>query len=333
VGGKAVSCNDQDPCTDDSCDPIDGCVHEFNSAQCDDGDACTAGDACCGGTCLGKDEVSCDDLNACTSDGCDEIKGCLHTAAAGPCDDGDPCTSQDKCLTGVCVGMGQTDCDDQNSCTADSCEPGSGCVHAPLTGKCEDGDPCTNGDQCKNGVCMAGMPVQCDDGEACTEDSCAPGLGCVFAPKSPCCGNETVESGEECDDGNPVAGDGCDEVCSLEETGLAFAGFAYWYQDAAAQTDEQQDAAMEAACDYKWPGSLPASTQEIVSGHVSGLPAANMSSAAAIGACPWCEGIQSGGPSGHCRKCVDPQAAWPKSLFSGFSLDCCVSTRSAICVL
>ena len=33
------------------------------------------------------------------------------------------------------------------------------------------------------------------------------------------CGNNIVESGEECDDGNTTSGDGCDESCNTEFCG------------------------------------------------------------------------------------------------------------------
>ncbi|MDO8630242.1 MAG: DUF4215 domain-containing protein, partial [Phycisphaerales bacterium] len=34
---------------------------------------------------------------------------------------------------------------------------------------------------------------------------------------APSCGNGTVETGEQCDDGNTVSGDGCSATCQTEE--------------------------------------------------------------------------------------------------------------------
>ena len=51
VAGKPVSCNDGNPCTDDSCDAKAGCKHAFNTAPCDDGNGCTKGDVCALGAC------------------------------------------------------------------------------------------------------------------------------------------------------------------------------------------------------------------------------------------------------------------------------------------
>jgi hypothetical protein len=43
--GPPTNCNDANLCTDDSCDPVDGCQHADNTASCGDGEVCTA-DAC-----------------------------------------------------------------------------------------------------------------------------------------------------------------------------------------------------------------------------------------------------------------------------------------------
>ena len=51
TAGAAIDCSDVNPCTDDQCDAITGCIHAFNSAPCDDADACTVGDACAAGAC------------------------------------------------------------------------------------------------------------------------------------------------------------------------------------------------------------------------------------------------------------------------------------------
>jgi len=56
AGGRAGcegGCEDNNPCTDDTC--IAGkCAHSFNAKPCDDGAACTAEDACKDGKCQGK---------------------------------------------------------------------------------------------------------------------------------------------------------------------------------------------------------------------------------------------------------------------------------------
>ncbi|MGB4651769.1 choice-of-anchor E domain-containing protein [Methanothrix sp.] len=47
--GTPLDCDDKDPCTIDSCDPIEGCIH--TAIDCDDGDPCTI-DECIDGICV-----------------------------------------------------------------------------------------------------------------------------------------------------------------------------------------------------------------------------------------------------------------------------------------
>ena len=81
VGGECkpqefISCGDGNECTDDVCDPVDGCKNPFNSAPCDDQDPCTQFDHCLDGECSGA-----------AIDGC-----CLSD---DDCDDG-------ECEAGLC---------------------------------------------------------------------------------------------------------------------------------------------------------------------------------------------------------------------------------------
>ncbi len=62
--------------------------------------------------------------------------------------------------------------------------------------------------QCGNGIVEAGE--ECDDGNDVAGDGCEP--DCTPSPAT--CGNGIVEPGEECDDGNDVAGDGCEPDCT-----------------------------------------------------------------------------------------------------------------------
>ena len=47
------SCDDGNPCTDDTCEPQTGCVHDDNTAPCNDGNPCTEPDTCQEGSCTG----------------------------------------------------------------------------------------------------------------------------------------------------------------------------------------------------------------------------------------------------------------------------------------
>ena len=209
--GVAADCGDGEPCTTDSCDPEVGCVHEHNTFPCEDGDACTVGDACSDGACAGGALQGCDDGNPCTADVCDPAAGCVHAAAAGACDDGSACTSGDACVSGACVGE-PIPCDDGNVCTNDSCDPVSGCQHAPNDHPCEDADACTLGDTCAaDGTCAGGPPPTCDDGNVCTASSCDPAVGCVHPPnEAPC------DDGSTCTADDACAGGACGGASTCE---------------------------------------------------------------------------------------------------------------------
>ena len=58
LAGTDLDCDDQNECTDDDCDPMDGCTYDYNQADCIDGDPCTVNDACDQGACGGIDKVS-----------------------------------------------------------------------------------------------------------------------------------------------------------------------------------------------------------------------------------------------------------------------------------
>ena len=214
VGGAAPDCADDNPCTDDKCDPAQGCVNPNNAAPCDDLNECTVNDACAGGQCQGGGPPDCDDNNPCTDDACDSDTGCTHNDNVAGCEDGNACSTGDHCVEGACVtGIGVLECDDENACTDDGCNPDVGCLFVNNGLACDDNDECTNGDVCSKGTCQSGPPLVCDDANTCTDDSCAADTGCVYAPQANCCGNGIMDPGELCDDGNQVDGDGCSSDC------------------------------------------------------------------------------------------------------------------------
>ncbi len=186
----------------------------------------------------------CDDLDPCTNDTCDAA-GCQHKPLNGtPCNDSNVCTQQSKCLSGICTGGDQLNCDDKDPCTTDSCDPFTGCVHTPASdavcpddgnqctqdlckdGTCshiqvsdgaacvDDGQACT-ADVCMNGICKHnpadGVPCA-DDGNACTDDVCQAG-GCVHKNNSgPCEDGNACTEGDVCANGNCLKG--TDKQCN-----------------------------------------------------------------------------------------------------------------------
>ena len=119
--GAPIDCDDQNPCTLDTCTD-EGCSHApaIAPAPCDDGSDCTVDDACDdSGACAGL-PVSCDDGDPCTDDACYAKVGCL-SVGNGSC--------------GECSGIGCLPCANGSACAVGGAPIGDTC--------CAAGDPIT----------------------------------------------------------------------------------------------------------------------------------------------------------------------------------------------
>ncbi|HWB80891.1 MAG TPA: hypothetical protein VG755_38275 [Nannocystaceae bacterium] len=135
--------------------------------------------------------LQCADGNACSTDTCDPLFGCVITALV--CDDGAFCNGTESCnpVSGCIAGVPPS-IDDEVVCTHDvcdestdaidhtvddeSCGPGTACAsfacdavldcvpsYAPSGTPCDDDDACTAGDECNGaGLCVGG-PTSCWD--------------------------------------------------------------------------------------------------------------------------------------------------------------------------
>jgi len=166
----------------------DGATARPLGTPCDDGDPCTATDACDGAGCAGA-PVDCSGLDgACQTGACEPGTGACVAAAApdgAPCDDGLACSAGDVCADGHCAG-------DTAGCA---------CIGAPDDAPCDDADPCTVADACAGGACV-GAPADCGAFDTpCTRAICAPGVGCGSTPRL---------TAASCDDHDPCTlGDTC----------------------------------------------------------------------------------------------------------------------------
>ncbi len=220
-----VDCQDGNACTTDSCDPATGACRRDNiPGACDDGNGCTVGDSCQGGNCVPTGPRDCSDLpcgratcipfeppychyfldqnlcpqgGTCTVSLCTVPGYCIPTSVPGDCTPPGSCTLS-QCVRGGCLGVFTIPCNDNNSCTDDTC-PNRACSHSPRP----DGEACATvagvcvtGSACAAGVCAGGQPLNCDDGDPCTADNCDPSAGCVHTPLT-------------CDDGNDCTQDFC----------------------------------------------------------------------------------------------------------------------------
>jgi hypothetical protein len=247
VGAETVVCQDENPCTTDSCDTAAGCVFApSNEATECDGALCTSGDTCDNGTCVPGSVVACNDPNPddCTYKSCNPDTGeCDVTQLepeTHPCADGNPCTDDDTCdKDGLCQPGPAHDCISQHPCKTAWCneqakEGTNPCVmdFLPEGTPCDDGSKCTDADACTDtgnglGQVCSGTPLACDDGNECTLDTCAEETGCVFEPKTDgtlcgqvvACGSQSTcqggvckaKSGVGCDDGVDCTVDSCQD--------------------------------------------------------------------------------------------------------------------------
>jgi cysteine-rich repeat protein len=154
------------------------------------------------------------------------------------CEDGQYCTVNDTCQAGACSGPPR-DCNDQNSCTTDSCDENvDQCVNTQAQSCCGDGtqnpgEECDDGNTSNQDGCLntCVLPT-CGDGFVRTGvEQCDAGGQNSNAPDAPCrldctprrCGDGVVDaqSGEQCDDGGTTAGDGCSASCVAEPPATA----------------------------------------------------------------------------------------------------------------
>ncbi len=142
VAAGTPCASDGNLCTTDVCNGAGSCGHPPNTAPCDDGNACTAGDVCAGGLCTSGTPFVCDDGDACTSDACLPSGGCSHTPLAGQaCDTG----AAGVCAAGTTACQGGTvTCAQNVAASPEVCDSGAdedcdgevdetaGCAPCPL---------------------------------------------------------------------------------------------------------------------------------------------------------------------------------------------------------
>ncbi|MHB8872868.1 MAG: PQQ-binding-like beta-propeller repeat protein [Myxococcaceae bacterium] len=122
-----------------------------------------------------------------------------------PCDVGDLCLEEGRCVGGACLGTARA-CDDGNRCTTDACEPSKGCLHLDASASCPaSADPCrvpfcdpVSG--CGAAFAQDGTacgPANCDTARVCLSGSCRISPvpeGATCAAASPCQGEGTCRA-------------------------------------------------------------------------------------------------------------------------------------------
>lgn len=217
---RCQNCANENPCDKDMCN--------FETGECEhEPVVCPTGYACMEGTCQKHCAASadCADDNDCTIDSCTVATGqCVNEMH--DCKDDDE-TTLDQCIVDANSPQGYTcehlatactgGCDDQNPCTADSCNDDGTCLRQDLNKVfCGLGTVCEA--EGAEGKCVPAPcegATDCVDNNPCTEKRCEFGA-CVFAPK-PCPEGQVcnVAVGECVDDDAASCPGGCEagEVC------------------------------------------------------------------------------------------------------------------------
>jgi cysteine-rich repeat protein len=193
--------------------PQDGC--------CPEG-ATTVNDRDCMPRC-GNDVVesgeTCDPASSCAQ--CTTTNQCLPARAVGSAESCDlrcettpitQCRNGDGCCPSGCTRSNDGDC--STMCGNRSIDPGETCeagTDKPCPASCNDNDACTVDRQTGsaancNLACERTSITQPANGDGCCPSGASANNDddCKVA-----CGNKVVEAGEQCDDGNQTAGDGC----------------------------------------------------------------------------------------------------------------------------
>jgi len=142
------------------------------------------------------------------------------------------------------------DCNDQDLCTTDLCDPVAGCVHQLNQAPCDDGDACSTGDLCVNGVCQGKASLNCEDNNPCTDQVCLPDKGCVYSFNSdPCDDFNPCTQEDACHQGSCKPGSGvvCDDgnVCT---TGTCDLQVGCTYENNTDPCDDQDPCTLTDAC-------------------------------------------------------------------------------------
>lgn len=220
VGGAPIVCTASDQCrVAGTCNPATGACSQPakpNGSACNDQNACTQTDSCQAGSCRGSNPIVCPASGPCLTGTCDPSTGACSNAAkpdGTACTDSDACTNGDRCVAGACVAGEPLVCNDQMSCTTDSCNPATGCGFAPAP-SCEacDATQCTD--------CSA----RCETANVDCQTGCWAGFsgclaGCTSTYCAPFCQVDLGRCLESCPtiaacQGACETGNGCGSGCS-----------------------------------------------------------------------------------------------------------------------
>jgi von Willebrand factor type A domain-containing protein len=240
IPGTPVVCPEPETCFKSGvCQPETGtCTFDpqDQGTSCNDPTSCNGNEICDGaGHCNEGTPVTCDCENPCQVGRCEEGDGAKCVCDSVPdgtsCEDGDVCNGNGACQGGECNTGTPLDCNDQDSCTTDSCNVVQGCLHEdngtcnppPPTdcgnGTCDEGETCgTCPQDCGECASTCGNGV-CDPGEDCNCSDCVDTEACVIEAQRLKCVQNLTSQGVNPETANNLAGQGiCEALLEGEST-------------------------------------------------------------------------------------------------------------------
>jgi hypothetical protein len=154
------------------------------------------------------------------------------------------CIQNGRCVRGSCVGT-DVDCDDQNLCTTDACEPEAGCLHFSAEAQCQ-----ASTNPCKIPRCDPALGctvVDAEDGLRCGPSDCSTANICLFGE----CKTVTVTDGAACGSTSPCqqAGQCQNQVCMQPEATELVPAWTVWAQP---QREVEWDAIADDSGNLYW---------------------------------------------------------------------------------
>jgi len=214
---------EQVTCQNVTCDPNVGIC---NSASYPNGSSCGISGELCSESCqsgvCSQNPVTCPNATVCTTYSCDPTSGnCVPDYLDGnSCDDGNPCTANDSCHTGVCAGTNLT-CLTSSLCELGICNTTlppltifenftAICTTIPNVGAdCTDPtDNCTLSSCTMNGTCV---PYHYNNCSSLNVTFCE----VAFCTKSICSIDYSFKNGTPCDDYNNCT---VNDTCTINGT-------------------------------------------------------------------------------------------------------------------
>jgi len=214
--GGNLLCEDGIACTENVCNGAHGCANTEVHSVCDNGEFCDGGEVCsiAAEGCEIINVPVIDDGIPCTFDECDEDNDeVTNDPRDSECLDGDFCNGAESCSATLgCVDGAIPTCNDDVSCTVDSCSEGTPgdnagtCENDPAGCSCDEDSDCNDDNPCTDDVC--------NDQKLCDNDgddtnTCDDDLFCTVNDR--CESKVCVGDDMDVDDGISCTRDRCDE--------------------------------------------------------------------------------------------------------------------------